>query len=205
MSLTCKKITTTEEKERARSIVEHEYLKMGYLTQTGTTLPSIPSTPYLREATSETYALSLDKKIIGTISIIMDSVHGVPMDALFKDELDVLRKKNEHLAEVVQLAIDETIFTQSGILKKNIERLRFLTSLFQAVLRSAHRAHISALCIMINPKHDSFYEHLGFRTIGKERLYPSLENAPAIPKALVLKNKLGSVVKSQILSQILHI
>ncbi len=205
MSLVCKKATTIGEKNRARSIVEHEYLKMGYLIHKEATPPQIPSTPYLREATSETYALYLDKKIIGTISIIMDSVHGLPMDALFKSELDTFRKKDEHLAEVVQLAIDEEILAQSGMLKKNIERLRFLTSLFQAVLRSAHRAHISTLCIMVNPKHDTFYEHIGFRTIGEEKSYPPLQNAPAVPKVLTLKNKLNSIVKSHILSQILYI
>ena len=42
------------------------------------------------------------------------------------------------------------------------------------------------LCIAINPKHEPFYDALGFETIGELKYYASFNQAPAIAKALSL-------------------
>ena len=186
MELRCREALTDREKAAAEEIVCREYVRSGYLVPGGNGDTRLPSSAYLDTPQARTCILEWNTRIIGTVSVVVDSSRGVPMDALYKQELDLWRAREKLLAEVVQLAIDESIFDQFGVLQRSFQRLRFLAPLFQTALDYAESAHIALLCITVNPKHDGLYARIGFQTVGEPKPYGALNEAPTVGKVLEL-------------------
>ncbi|MFZ3032088.1 MAG: hypothetical protein WA082_03560, partial [Candidatus Moraniibacteriota bacterium] len=61
---------------------------------------------------------------------------------------------------------------------------------------------LDMLCIAINPKHEPFYDALGFETIGGLKYYSSFNQAPAIAKALPLNTLSSASHKSFLFREI---
>lgn len=156
----------------ARAIVARTYAAQGYDLSTNT-IAQFLDTPH-----ATTWGLFSDDRMYGTISLVRDSAHGLPMDAIYKDELLPLRTRDETLAEVVQFAVDHEMYaTLFGTKPSPFHSAQ----LFSTVLSAALEEHISYLCISINPKHDRFYALLGFEKIGELKHYESVD-APAIAR-----------------------
>lgn len=116
-----------------------------------------------------------DEVLYGTISVVIDSAYGFPMDAIYTGELALWRAEGKKLAEVVQFAIEHADNRKSSPFEA--------APLFTAVLTHAVSQKVDYLCISINPKHDQFYSLLGFEQIGGLKHYGSVD-APAIARAL---------------------
>jgi hypothetical protein len=192
MQYSCREVDSQEEKALARSIVLAEYVRSGYIDQSAVATGArdiLPSDQAVASASGVTLVIPHEKKIIGTVSIILDSPSGFPMDSLYKEELDCLREEGKCLAEVVQLATDRTF--ESGLLGIG-GGLALLFALFRGVLRFGEERGIDGFCITVNPKHNRFYEELGFVSIGPERSYAALGGAVTVPKVLYWKEVLQS-------------
>jgi hypothetical protein len=107
---------------------------------------------------------------MATISVGFDSDDGLLVDALYKEEIDVLRKQGAKVCEFTKLAVDGAIRSK-----------RVLATLFHIAYIYAHKMNgFSDLFIEVNPRHVRFYEQmLGFKVFGPERLNPRV-NAPAV-------------------------
>ncbi len=167
----CRVLTNAKERAAARAIVRRAYAAQGYDT-------SDAISRYLEDDSATTFGLFRDDTLYGTISIVIDSADGLPMDAIYTEELSTWRAGRTRIAEVVQFAVDPDQRAGSP----------FETApLFAAVLARAIEARVRHLCISINPKHDRFYRMLGFEQVGALKHYGSVD-APAIACAFYVPN-----------------
>lgn len=161
-----------DEYAQAFALVRSEYIKSGYLP------PSYASpyyyTVYSILPESCVFVFKTYLTVIAALTEIADSkMFGLPMDSLYKAELDALRSKGKKVAEL------SSFVTNSEHKMRNI-----LTYLCKAMFTYSQVNEIDYICIMVNPKHVSFYKRMFlFEEFGPEKFYDAV-SAPAV--ALVL-------------------
>ncbi|WP_235731749.1 N-acyl amino acid synthase FeeM domain-containing protein [Fundidesulfovibrio putealis] len=108
--------------------------------------------------------------VLSTMSYIPDTHRfGLPMDDLYKPELDSLRDAGRKVVELGSLAT---------LPQRRMQNL--IVFLAKAIFRYALSTKADDLCIMVNPKHVRFYESIFlFEPFGEERHYEKV-NAPAV-------------------------
>lgn len=109
-------------------------------------------------------------KIVGTLTLGLDSPVGLLVDELYKPEVDSLRAQGRRVCEIIKLALDE------GLGSKPV-----LAALFHISFIYGHNIHQGTdFVIEVNPRHVGFYRRmLGFELLGEERMC-SRVNAPAV-------------------------
>lgn len=113
--------------------------------------------------------------VIATLTKFIDSdLFGLPMDALYKSELDELRKEGRIIVEYGSLAANNN----SKLWHKTI-------SLQKYALAGCLRNNTDDVCITVNPRHASYYKKFGFMDLGPEKHYDYV-NAPAVALRLPL-------------------
>lgn len=119
-------------------------------------------------AQNTTFLAQLDEEIVGTITLGVDGLEGLGIDAVFKDEIDKFRAAPGVLVcELKKFAFDHHDKDYSNI---------SLASLFHIVyLYSKGRHDCTDLFIEVNPRHRRFYQAmLGFTPIGEMRTNESV-------------------------------
>ncbi len=127
-----------------------------------------------------TFVSVLRSEVISTITLVEDTEIGLPMDAIYREELRPLREAGRGIAEA-------TMFADRR--KKDSRRtLPMLLLLMKRVFDYCLLvAGISDICITVNPRHETFYERrLMFEPLGGLKSYPSVQDAPAVAKRLNL-------------------
>lgn len=183
MALEVSQARMDEDRAQAVALIARIYQKSGYAKPGGESAIST----WLSSPSAATFAARIGETLLGTITVIGDSPAGLPMDSLFKDLVDPLRKEAGKLAEVGQFAIDRELVRefQKEHPREALDRAISL-SLFRAALSYGLRQQFDLFCITVNPKHEAFYRSVGFEVFGETRSYPSVENAPAVPMRLDL-------------------
>ncbi len=177
-------IVSKDKFEKSSQLVRKEYLKEGYIDKAERSKKNPVSHGNLLPV-SVTFQAGIGETLLATISIVTDGARGMPMEAIYKEEVNALRNKNRKIAEISQLAINRE--HMEGIGKNKIKAQSLvLLSLFRVVFYYAHFHDIDTLCIAINPKHEGFYDSLGFQSIGTLKYYSSVNNAPALAKAFFM-------------------
>ena len=151
----------------AARLVHNSYVADGMVEPhvTGMHLRAHSASPHVMVFVAES-----GDEIVGTLSYVTDSSDGLPMDAIYRDELAPARERREQLAEVGALAI-ATAWRKTGL------RLLLNTIMF----RTAIARGLDRLAIAIHPAAERVYaESLLFERIGAERSYPGLRSRPAI-------------------------
>ncbi len=117
-----------------------------------------------------TLMADLKGRVIGTLTLGLDSSTGLLVDQLYKDEIDRLRQDKRLVCEFTKLAVNQESHSK-----------RVLAALFHLAYIYAHKIHgATDLVIEVNPRHALFYKRmLGFAQLGEERMCPRV-NAPAI-------------------------
>ena len=117
-----------------------------------------------------TLAVYLEDKVVGTMSLGMDSPQGMVVDQLYKQEADQLRAEGRKLCDITRLAVDHDIKSKS-----------VLASLFHMAFIYGHNIHHATdFLIEVNPRHVLFYQRMmGFQPFGEEKTCPRV-NAPAV-------------------------
>ena len=151
---------TNHDQHLAERLVKERYAWRGY---------QLP-TPHLHHPQRKTFLASNGDRLLGTLSILLDSKTGLVADGLFKPELDRHRKQGRRVCELGKLAIAQ-VGSSSEV----------ATALFNmAYLYGRTIHHVSDTFIEVNPRHVNFYRRLlGFNVISKGRHCPRV-NAPAI-------------------------
>ena len=120
------------------------------------------------------------EKLAYSISIFPDSDNGLPMDMVFKKELDQLRSEGRFLVEAGHLAANPSY-------KMNTMNIPMLGN---KILHQYASKHLDAddIIIAIHPKHRWFYEDfLLFEKIGEIKEYAYANNNPAVAMRLNLR------------------
>lgn len=173
-SLTFKFAQTTEELERAYELVWDSYVKVGLQADTGegirfTKYHLLPTTrvlvaiyrPELDDENPDYEALKRPGTIVGTLTVVLDSPMGLPMEEICGEKVEELRESGRRLAEVTSLAIDPEY--------RNHNVAMYLYKLmFQFVM---HKNMTDVAC-SVTKKHLSFYRRmLLFKPIGQIKKY----------------------------------
>jgi hypothetical protein len=168
---------TVGEFEGAYRLVHDIYVREGYMdAQPG----GMRVTPFSLEPGAITFIGCEHNKVLLTVTLFRDASQGLPMDSIYKAELDMLRSSKRKIVEVGALAVESSA------------QLKFHSSvmmLFKFVLLYVWRQLlVDDMVVVINPKHQSFYERvLSFRPLGPEKAYGSVRGNPAIALRLDLK------------------
>lgn len=171
---------TEKEREAAQALVKKVYAGEAYATEESTSRHTEYTTPH----TATIFSAAIEGVTFGTISVFADGEKGLPLEEIYAPELAELRNRYACIVEVGQFAVDDEVLSQygGGTLSKGMHTL----PLFGAVFHHSIQTGVSAIVIAINPKHERFYDSLGFETFGEERTFPSVNNAPAVAKVLPL-------------------
>lgn len=111
-----------------------------------------------------------EDKVIGTLTLGLDSSHPLLVEELYKPEIASLRAEGRKVCELTKLAIDQT---QSA--KRVLASLFHIAYIYGRVMQG----HTDVV-IEVNPRHVAFYKRmLGFKEFGPERLCRRV-NAPAV-------------------------
>lgn len=188
--------------ESVITLVTRVYAKSGYV-DSDSSLQGI--TKFLYDATRTVSIMASKGDLcVGTISVVIDGEGGLPMDSLYEHELQPLRQQERKIAEVCQFAIDKDSLkggeTKITVFSENDLALQ----LFGLVLSYCEKKHIEFVVFAVNPKHKSFYEVIGARQIGGEKLYQSVRNAPALAYVLevsLLKGGVGGLFIGRVIRQ----
>ncbi len=126
---------------------------------------------HLLEST-HVFVAARDGKVICTVSLIGDGELGLPMESIYADEVNAARHNGLHIGEVSCLAFRDVEFRKF---------LPTLIDLTRVLVQYSRAIGIQQLMVTAHPRHARFYERfMGFRQIGERRLYPEVQNAPAV-------------------------
>jgi len=171
------------ELEQAYRLVYREYLKQGYLTEDPSQMRvslhnALPQTT--------TFIALIDDQVTATATVIPDSVLGLPMDELYREETDILRQNGtKKLCEVSMLASSSDLFSDKIPLMLNAKKMFLIFFLFKHIFDYIRtQEDMDYLCITVNPKHAGTYDALFFQDIGSLKYYDKVNGAPAVAKYL---------------------
>jgi hypothetical protein len=150
---------TEDGRHRASSLIHKMYSSRGY-----------DGAHHLSEGANRiTLTASFEDRIVGTITLGIDSPAGILADEIFKEEVDKHRIKGGKVCELTKLAFDPAV--RSKLVLASLFHIAFI------YLQRIHRC--TDIFIEVNPRHRLFYERmLGFRREGVRKLNPRV-NAPA--------------------------
>ena len=160
----------TETFEQAFRLVHDRYVEYGYMKAQPTRrrlslFHALPST--------KVFVAQDSSGVIATVTLIQDSALGLPMDGIYRDELDTLRARGRRIAEVSALAMDRRCGARGVLI---VMRLMRATYAFAASV-----TRLDEICVAVNPRHVDFYRNaLNFQTFGQLKRYETVNGAPAV-------------------------
>lgn len=169
------RLATTEDRRKSASLlIEKMYSWRGYETDA---LGQDPN--------KITLVAYQEDKVVGTLTLGLDTADGMVVDQLYKQEADQLRAEGRRICDVTKLAVDPDIKS------KNVLGALFHLSVIYG--RNIH--HATDFLIEVNPRHALFYQRMiGFVPFGEEKLCPRV-NAPAVLLKLDLAYSDEQVIK----------
>lgn len=148
--------TTAAERLEAARLVCRQYRAEGYLKQDDDA-PFYTLHHLLPETT--VFTTFEEGRITGTLSVVIDSSAGLPMEDLYQDDIAGLRSRGRALCEICSLAVDPSREACSSVVVLNL--FRYATAYL------LHFTSVSDALITLKPSHMDFYgRRLGFAPFG---------------------------------------
>ena len=174
-SLKCRIAKTQFELEGAYAIVHDAYVRKGLM-------PPHPSgmrvSVFNALPNAATFVGWHSESIVATITLVADSPLGLPMDDIYKRELDSLRNAGRNVAEIGSFATQRPFPDRIAV----FPMLRPLSPL-------ARSAGIDDICIAVHPRHVPFYQGLLlFEALGGLKSCGRVRGAPAVALRLDLQS-----------------
>lgn len=167
---TCYKMATERQEFEAAFRLVYE----GYLHR-GLTLPNTPQmriTPFQLSPAAQVFVALRNQAVVSTLTLVEDSVHGLPMESLFQDEVRAFRQKGLRIAEVSALT--------HGLPKERLN-WEIAESLMSMMAQFAVTRNVDRLLITVCPQHSAFYRRIAFRPFSEVRSYADVCGKPALP------------------------
>lgn len=175
--LVLKLAETREELEACFKLLHDAYVAVDFMKPD----PSgMRITFYHALPTTSTLLASHNGRVVGTVSLIRESLAGFPMQRIFN--IDAIRDAGGNIAEVSALAIDRRFQAKGGIILFPL--MKFMYEYATKLFDTRH------LVIAVNPRHIQFYESiLFFRRLKQNPVphYDFVNGAPAVGAHLDLK------------------
>lgn len=176
-------VVSSAEREACFRLVHAQYVDRGYAEcdPSGRRLLLHHALP-----TTRMFRVTCAARVVATVSLVPDSVLGLPMDALYAAELRPLRAAGRRLAEVASLA------AAPGAGPAAVAQL-----MGRLVLYAERLGRVDDLCVTVHPRHTRFYERLGFSRLGSVKQYAAVNGAPAVALRLDVRVALATADERQ--------
>jgi hypothetical protein len=162
-----------EQRSGAFRLVYNSYLTAG-LTQFS--FLEMRVTPYQLLPSTEIFVAEHRGEVILTVSLVADGDLGLPMEAVYPNEVAALRARGFRFGEVSCLADRRSQFNGFFPVFLRLSRL---------MAQYARRQGLAGLLVAVHPRHARFYRRfMGFQQIGDEKAYPTVRNNPAVALCL---------------------
>ena len=158
-----------EELEQAFRLLSDRYKDRGYDAPHSS---GYRYTPYHALPGTVTFVAKEGDRVVATMSLVADNpVLGLPMEGIYGEEVEELRREGRRLAEVTSLA-------EEGLGHRDFLRT------FAAMIRLMFQHHVrqggDSWVITVNPRHRNYYRKvLGFVPVGPCRSYSAVGDHPA--------------------------
>ena len=171
--------------EEAQELVYRQYSSRGY----NVTEPGSQPRPARADARRESVIIArIGGRVIGTMTVGIDSPNGLLVDEINREEVDPLRRQGLRLGEVVRFALDD-----------EVDSRRVLAALFNAALGIMEANRLHHVFIEVNPRHVGFYRRaFCFKVVGKEKCCPRV-GAPSVllrMRVAEFTSKIGQLEKA---------
>jgi hypothetical protein len=162
--------STREEREAAFHLVYNSYLKAG-LGEAN--YYQMRVTPYHLTDRSEIFIATRRGEVIFTMTLIMDGPElGVPMESVYGEEVERLRRQRLWLGEVSCLADCQ---------RHTKEFFPIFLATSRLMVQYARCRGLDALIAAVHPRHARFYHRfMDFQFFGLWKTYPTVLNNPAV-------------------------
>lgn len=179
----------------ASQLVYRDYMESGspLSDQTRTRLSMFQST-----TKATTYiAIYKEETILGTLTVVHDSPVGLPMDSIFKTELDGLRRDGRKLVEFTLLALNPRILANAGV----VEETKFLIyyRLFKAALSATwNTTNMDAVVGCSHPGRNEMMKLYQAQQLGPVKHMPgsAIPTAGSFLDVRYLENKASESLKT---------
>lgn len=154
---------------RVRELVERSFAARG--------LRARHATVERGRCSQATLVASQGERLVGTLTVGIDSAAGLLADALYRAELDAARRRGARVCELTRLAIDPALGSP-----------QVMATLFHLGFMVARFIHgMTDLFVEVHPRHTGFYRRmLGHRVAGPQRTCPRVD-APAVLMRLPMR------------------
>ncbi len=120
-----------------------------------------------------------DGKVVGSLTLVFDETTTLPSSAIFDEEIQALKDRQEKIVECSRLVIDPQFRNSKEILQLIFNYLL----VYVYYIRKS-----TSLIIEVNPRHKKFYDSmLSFTPLSSEKSCPLVQNAPAVLMHLPMK------------------
>lgn len=162
------RVESQRQQQQAEELVTRLYQQRGYATAGIETKAAAPIASGLPQLT--TLIACDQQRLLGTLSVAIDSTQGLQADQLYPEQLAAYRREGRLIGEFSRLAMDPEHSSKA-----------MLGALFHlACVQLGPLNGVTDVVIEVNPRHAGFYQrNLGFERIGAERICPRV-NAPAV-------------------------
>jgi hypothetical protein len=145
----------------AKTLIQRMYSWRGYHTENC----AVTSNPHRL-----TFVAATDQKLIGTVTLGLDSEEGLLADELYGEEINTFRSKGAKVCELSKFALDPQHSSKEVI-----------AALFHLAYLYAHNVYRATdLLAEVNPRHVGSHKRMfGFRQISDMRTCPRV-GAPAV-------------------------
>ena len=147
------------------------YLRKGYISPN----PNGIMVDEWDELSTTTHFVAMENGgLLGAVRLVMDSTKSLPMERVFPEVINQLRKQGRKVAEASTLVAE----VRSDSTRK------LWVILCKALWEEAEARHIDDLCVTVTQNHLGFYKRLLFEDMGECRHYVSLNGILAYPLRL---------------------
>lgn len=156
--------STVDEYLAAAKLVHDGYVGKGIDQAHGT---GVRVTPFLALPSTVVFGAFRDGTMIGTMSLVVDSSLGLPLQRVYRAEVDSIRAEGRRVAECGSLCVDRA-HRGSGV--------SYL--LYKAMFSTAQMLGVDDLVIAVHPHARDLYEAaLCFEQVGGTKRYPGLNRS----------------------------
>lgn len=181
----CYPARTLDEIKSAFRLVYREYLTRGYCRPQDS---GMYYTLHCLLPLSRTFVLKQKEALLGTVSLIPDSPCGLPMEPVFPEVVNELRRPAKQVAEVSMFSLSPGAFRNKDLSLTDFHKLTGTFWLFKTMLDYARCvAGVTDLLIVVHPKLERLYRSFAFRPAGKVAAYLPAGEHPGLPMHLDLE------------------
>jgi len=158
-----------EQRRLALELRQALYIRKGIADDVYPARPYIPPQAFLPG--SVMFIATYGEKVVGTLSLYVDSNLGLPMEDVHPLEVDQMRRRFPRLVEIGSLAIDDKVRSS-----------RLIVVLFNAIYRWCRRCDYDAAVVCVHPSSNRVYRSLlRFEVLGPLGFHSQFKNAPSLP------------------------